>query len=323
MKTLHRFAVAAGALAALAASFPAFTLDFPTRPVRLIVPFVAGGSSDIVARIIGQQLGDKWGQQIVVDNRPGGGTIIGTAIAARANPDGYTLVTANVAFAINEALGRKIPYHALRDFSPVILIARQPSVIAALPSFPASNVKELVALAKAKPDSITFGSSGVGTIGHLAGELLKQMTGIRMTHVPYKGGGELVTQLLGNQVSLGIMGLPPAMPHIKAGRLKVIAVTDGKRAVALPQVPTVSETVPGFEVSNWIGILAPAKTPAALVQKIYADVSAILRIPSVEKSLSNQGFEIWNGSPQVYRNLIASDIRKYRAVVKHAGIKVE
>jgi tripartite-type tricarboxylate transporter receptor subunit TctC len=292
---------------------------YPVRPVRLIVPFVAGGSSDIVARILGQALSEKWGQQIVVDDRPGAGTVIGTEIATKATPDGYTLVTANVALSINEALPRKLPYNALRDLQPLILIARQPSVLAAYPGFPANSVSDLIALAK-KRDDIAYGSSGIGTIGHLAGELFKQMTGTRLTHVPYKGGGQLVTQVVGNQVPLGIMGLPPAMPHIKAGRLKVLAVTDGTRATALPNAPTIGETVPGFEVNNWIGILAPTGVPKAVVDKVYHTTSALLADPTVKKHLTDQGFEIWNGSPADFRKLIAGDIAKYTKVVKDAGI---
>ncbi len=292
---------------------------YPERPVRLIVPFVAGGSSDIVARILGQKLSENWGQQIVVDNRPGGGTIIGTEIASKAAPDGYTVVTANVALAINEALQRKLPYHALRDLTPVILIARQPTVLAAFPSFPASSISDLIHVAKGKSD-ISYGSSGIGTIGHLAGELLKQMTSIQMTHVPYKGGGQLVTQVIADQMPLGIMGLPPAMPHIKAGRLKVLGVTDGKRATALPDAPTIGETVPGFEINNWIGILAPAGTPASVLAKIYRDAGALLATDVVKKKLTDQGFEIWDAGPEEFRQLIASDIEKYTQVVRGAHI---
>jgi len=304
-------------------SISASAADFPQRPIRMIVPFVAGGSSDIVARIMGQRLSEKWGQQVVVDNRPGGGTIIGTELAAKSAADGYTLVTANVAFAINEALPRKLPYHALRDFEPVLLIARQPTILAASPAFPARNITELVELAKSKSAQIAYGSSGVGTIGHLAGELLKQMTAIPLTHVPYKGGGQLVTEVLGNQVPLGIMGLPPAMPHIKAGRLKALAVTDGKRAAALPDVPTIGESVPGFEVNNWIGILAPGGTPRGIVTKLYEDTSAVLKLEPTTKSLTEQGFEIWDGSPADFYKLIDSDVKKYSAVVKSAKIGVQ
>lgn len=311
------------ALAVASVSTHAHAADFPQRPLRMIVPFVAGGSSDMVARIMGQRLAEKWGGQVVVDNRPGGGTIIGTELAAKSPGDGYTLVTANVAFAINEALPRKLPYHALRNFAPVILIARQPTVLAAFPSFPAHTVPKLVELAKSKSAEIAYGSAGVGTVGHLAGELLKQMTAIPLTHVPYKGGGQLVTEVLGNQVPLGIMGLPPAMPHIKAGRLKALGVTDGKRAAALPDVPTIAESVPGFEVNNWIGILAPAGTPQRIVTKLYRDSSAVLGLEQTTKRLTEQGFEIWDGSPSDFHKLIDSDIAKYTAVVKSAKITVQ
>jgi tripartite-type tricarboxylate transporter receptor subunit TctC len=311
------------ALAMLGAATISHALDFPQRPIRMIVPFVAGGSSDIVARIIGQRLAEKWSQQVVVDNRPGGGTIIGTELAAKSAPDGYTLVTANVAFAINEALPRKLPYRALKDFVPVLLIARQPTVLAAFPSFPARTVPQLIERAKGNGAAIAYGSSGVGTIGHLAGELLKQMAAIPMTHVPYKGGGQLVTEVIGNQVPLGFMGLPPAIGHIKAGRLKVLGVTDGKRAASLPDAPTIGESVPGFEVNNWIGILTVAGTPAPVVKKLYEDASAVVKMEQTTRSLTEQGFEIWDGSPDEFHKLIESDIQKYTGVVKTAKIGVQ
>ncbi len=322
MRNAVVIAACCGALGAAHPAQSAQAMDFPQRPIRMIVPFVAGGSSDIVARILGQRLSEKWSQQVVVDNRPGGGTIIGTEIAARSAPDGYTLVTANVAFAINEALPRKLPYRALHDFAPVLLIARQPTVLAAFPSFPARTIPELVERAKAKSEAVAYGSSGVGTVGHLAGELLKQMTQIRLTHVPYKGGGQLVTEVIGNQVPLGFMGLPPAIAHVKAGRLKVLAVTDGKRAAALPDVSTIGESVPGFEVNNWIGILAPAGTPRPVLNKLYEDSSAVVRMEQTARSLTDQGFEIWDGSPAEFRQLIDGDIRKYSGVVESAKIGV-
>jgi tripartite-type tricarboxylate transporter receptor subunit TctC len=309
-------------VAACAAAAVAPASEYPVRPIRMVVPFVAGGSSDIVARIMGQALSEKWGQQIVVDDRPGGGTVIGTEIAAQAPADGYTLVTANVALSINEALGRKLPYRALHDFQPLVLIARQPTGIVAFPAFPAQMVNDLVELAKLKPGEIAYGSAGVGTIGHLAGELLQQMTSIHLTHVPYKGGGQLVNEVLGNQVPLGIMGLPPAIGHIRVGKLKVLAVTDGRRAAAFPDVPTVGESLPGFEVNNWIGILGRAGTPADLVEKIYADCSDALHVERTRNALTEQGFEIWDGSPADFARVIAEDIKRYGAVVKEAKIAI-
>jgi len=294
---------------------------YPVKPVRLLVPFVAGGSSDTIARVLGQSLTKIWGQQVVVDNRPGGGTIIGTEIASKAPADGYTLITANIAFALNYGLRKNLPYDTLKGFTPVILLARQPTAIVALPTFPAQSMSDLIALAKSKPGTIAYGSSGFGTIGHIAGELLKGMTGINITHVGYKGGGQLVTDVVGGQIPLGIMGLPPAMPHIKAGRLKAIALTDGKRAAALPDLPTVGETVPGFEVNNWIGILAPAGISVAIAKKINADTNRVLEIPEVKERLSALGFEIQGGPSREFKELVASDAKKYQRVIKDAGIQ--
>lgn len=294
---------------------------YPTKPVRLIVPFVAGGSSDTIARVLGQSLTKAWGQQIVIDNRPGAGTIIGTELAAKAPADGHTLMTANIAFALNYGLRKKLPYDTLKDFTPIILLASQPTALVALPTFPAKSLAELIALAKSKPAAISYGSSGLGTIGHIAGELLKMMAGINLTHVAYKGGGQLVTDVIGGQIPLGIMGLPPAMPHIKAGRLKAIALTDGKRAAALPDLPTVGETVPGFEVNNWIGILAPTGIPGSILGKINTDINRVLEIPEVKERLSALGFEIQGGTPREFRELVASDARKYQRVIKDAGIQ--
>ena len=294
---------------------------YPTRPVRLLVPFVAGGSSDTIARVLGQPLTAMWGQQIVVDNRPGAGTIIGTEIAAKAPADGHTLITENIAFAINHGLRRNLPYDTFRDFAPIIMLARQPSAIVAPPNFPANSLKDLIALAKSKPGVTSYGSSGIGTIGHLAGELLKMMAGIKLTHVAYKGGGQLVTEVLGNQIPLGIMGLPPAMPHIKAGRLKAIALTDGKRAAALPDLPTVGETVPGFEVNNWIGLVAPAGTPVPVITKINADTLRVLQMPDVKNRLSALGFEIQGSSPREFETLVRADAEKFQRIIKDAGIK--
>lgn len=294
---------------------------YPTKPVRLIVPFVAGGSSDTIARVLGQSLTKAWGQQIVIDNRPGAGTIIGTELAAKAPADGHTLMTANIAFALNYGLRKKLPYDTLKDFTPIILLASQPTALVALPTFPAKSLAELIALAKSKPAAISYGSSGLGTIGHIAGELLKMMAGINLTHVAYKGGGQLVTDVIGGQIPLGIMGLPPAMPHIKAGRLKAIALTDGKRAAALPDLPTVGETVPGFEVNNWIGILAPTGIPGSILGKINTDINRVLEIPEVKERLSVLGFEIQGGTPREFRELVASDAKKYQRVIKDAGIQ--
>lgn len=316
-----------GTLALVAAAWlfssAAAAQQYPFKPVRLVVPFSPGGSSDTIARLVGHALTAMWGQQVVVDNRPGAGTIIGSEITSRAPPDGHTIMTANIAFALNYGYRKKLPYDTFRDFDPVILLAQQPTAIVAPAGFPANTLGELIAMAKARPGTIAYGSSGLATVGHLAGELLKTMTGISINHVSYKGGGQLVVDVVSGQIPLGIMGLPPAMPHIRAGRLKAIALTDAKRAGALKEAPVIAETVPGYEVNNWIGLLAPARTPGAVVAKINGDVQKVLAVPEVVKRLSQLGFEIRGSSALEFRNLVHADAKKYQKVMKDAGIVPE
>lgn len=305
-------------LACLGTSQETRAQTYPVKPIRLIVPYVAGGSSDQISRLLGSKLTETWKQQVIVDNRSGNSGIIGTDMGARSAPDGYTLITVNIALPVNQVLRKKIPYD-IEDLSAIIVLARLPTALVAHSGFPSNTIGELISLSRKNPD-IPYGSSGVGTVGHVAGELLKIEAGIKLNHVAYKGGGQLVTDVLGNQIGLGLMGLPPAMPHIKSGRLKALGLTDGKRATALPSLPTIGETINGFEVNNWIGIVAPANTPSTIVEKINAESNRILQTPEMRQALAKSGFEIWGGSSKEFKALLVADVKKYSRVVKEAGI---
>lgn len=307
--------------AAVACSFPAQAQTYPNKPVRLVVPFAPGGSTDIMARILGQKLSEMWAQQVVVDNRAGGGTIIGTELTVNSPPDGYTIMLANIALALNPGLHAKLPYDPVRDLAPVILIASQATALAATPSLPANSVKELVAVAKSKPGGLTFGSSGTGGVGHIAGEMFRGAVGAEFVHVPYKGGGPAAVDVMAGQIPIAFISLPSVMTHFKAGKLKVLAITDSKRSAAAPDIPTIGETVPGFAVNNWIGLLAPARTPKELIQKLNADTTKAIRMPDAKEKLSSQGFDIQGSTPEQFAAVIRNDIAKYAKVIRQAGIR--
>ncbi|MGE5523117.1 MAG: tripartite tricarboxylate transporter substrate binding protein [Rhodospirillaceae bacterium] len=307
--------------AALAAAAPAAAQNFPVKPVRLIVPFAPGGSTDIMGRILGQKLSDMWGQQVVVDNRAGGGTIIGTEMAVNSPGDGYTLLLANIALALNPGLHSRLPFDPVKDLAPVTLIATQATAVAASPGFPANSVKELIAQAKAKTGGLSFGSSGTGGVGHIAGEMFRSAIGASMIHVPYKGGGPAAVDVMAGQIPLAFISLPTVMTHYKAGKLKVLAVTDSKRSAAAPDIPTIGETIPGYAVNNWIGMLMPAKTTRPLIHKVNADVIKAIRLPDAKEKLSGQGFDIQGSTPEEFGNMIRGDIAKYTKVIRQAGIK--
>jgi tripartite-type tricarboxylate transporter receptor subunit TctC len=294
---------------------------YPTKPVRLIVPFAPGGGTDIMARILAQKLSDMWRQQVVVDNRGGGGTVIGTDLAVNSPPDGYTVMLANIALALNPGLHAKLPYDATRDLAPVIPIASQATALAAAPGTAAGTVKELVALAKARPDGLAFGSSGIGGVGHVAGEMFASAIGARLVHVPYKGGGPAAVDVIAGQIPIAFVSLPTVMSHYKAGKLKVLAVTDSTRSTAAPDIPAIGETIPGFAVNNWIGMLAPARVSQQLVRKLNEDTATVIRMPDVKEKLSAQGFDIRGGTPEQFGAMIRNDIAKYTQVIRDAGIK--
>ena len=318
-------ALAAGgadAWAQSSAAGPASAASYPNRPIRLIVPFPPGGGTDTVARAISQRLTDNLGQQVVVDNRGGANAIIGTELGARAAPDGYTLTfTLPAAVAVNPGLYPKLPYDPVRDFAPVTQLNTIALLLVANPSLPASSVKELIALAKAKPGHITFASSGNGSAAHLATELFRIMTAVDMVHVPYKGGGPAMTDIIGGQVQIMSGPMISALPFVRAGRLKALAVTTAKRVAGLPDVPAIAETVPGYESSIWHGVLAPAGTPRPIVARLNAEIVAILALPEVKERFEREGAEPVGSAPEAFGTFIKSEIQKYAKLIRAAGIR--
>jgi tripartite-type tricarboxylate transporter receptor subunit TctC len=288
--------------------------------VRLIIPFTAGGSNDIVARVLAQKLTESWNQQVVVDNRPGGATIIATEIVVKAPADGYTLYLSPNSLAANPALHKKLPYDARRDLQPIALVAAQPMALGAHPTFAASNVKELIALAKAKPGALSYGTAGIGSGGHLAGEIFKSMAGVDIAHVSYKGGNVAMLDVMGNQIPLVMTGLPNLLPPARSGKLKILAITDAKRSPAAPEIPSVAESVPGYDFKNWFGLVAPAGTPKALVARINEDVNAVIRNEQVRQGLLAQGFQVLGGSAAEFAQTISEDTAKFGRALRQAGI---
>jgi tripartite-type tricarboxylate transporter receptor subunit TctC len=295
--------------------------DFPVRPVRVVIPFPPGGTSDILTRIVGDKLSSALGQQIVIDNRPGAGGIIATNIVAKADPDGYTLYMAFVSHAINPYVYLKLPYDTEKDFAPIALFAVSPNVVVVTPSLPANSIKELIALAKAKPGQLNYASSGIGTNSHLSAEMINAMAGIKLVHVPYKGAPQANGDVASGAVQLHIPSMPVTMPFIKAGRLKAIAVTSPKRSPVLPDVPTVAETLPGYESLAWYGFLAPRGTPEAIVARISGEVQKALQQPDVIQSFSVQGADPTYRNPAAFGAYIKEDLARWAKAVKDAGLK--
>ena len=299
--------------------------SYPDRPVRLIVTYPAGGPADIAARALAQKLGELWGQQVVVDNRAGAGGIIGTELAAKAAPDGYTLLHGTAAgLIINSLLMKKLPYDAFRDFAPVSMVVMVPQLLVLHPGMPVNSLKELIALAKAKPGQLNYASVGAGSPNHLGMELLKSMSGIDMVHVPYKGATPAVADLIAGQVQLMFNGMSAVLPHVASGKLKAIAIGSARRSAAAPDVPTVAEAgLPGFEYIAWNGNFAPAATPRAIVLKLNADIRKALAAPDVVQRLSSLGSEPAAGTPEEFAAYLKQDYARWSAVVKAAGIKTE
>jgi len=299
--------------------------DYPNKPLRLIVPFPPGGGNDILARSVGQRLAETIGQQVIVDNRGGAGGLIGAELAAKAVPDGYTIFLASIGnLAFMPALHAKLPYDPVRDFAPLTLLATSAFVMVVNPSLPAKSVKELIALARAKPGQLNYGSSGQGSSLHLTGEIFKLATGADLVHVPYKGSAPALTDLIAGQVQILFGTMPPTLPHVKSGKLRALGVSGAKRSVAAPEVPTIAEAgVPGFEVLNWYGIVAPSKTPAAIVQRLNGELVKTLKAPEMIESLGTQGLEAAGGTPERFGVFIKSEMAKYAKVIKAAGIRAE
>lgn len=322
----------AAALAALCYALPAagaesrghVTTEYPNRPVRLVAAFAIGGSVDIVARLLAQKLGDAWGQQVVVDNRPGAGGNVSAEIVARAANDGYTLYICAASFVVNPILYAKPLYDPVKDFAPVSLISVVQNVLVVHPKLPAAAVKEFIALARAKPGQIHYASTGSGTSGHLVMELFKSMAGVDLVHVPYKAIGQAQADLIGGQVSAWFPTAPGALPHIQTGRMRVLAVAGARRSPALPQVPTVSEAgVPGFDAGTWYAVLAPARTPGNIVRRINGSLVAVLKQADVRERLAGMAIEPVGSSAEALAQHIRNEIPKWARVIKQSGARVD
>ncbi len=318
---LQRASIVAGLLLAYIAS----AQDYPSRTVRMVIPFAPGGATDVLSRMVAQKLYERWGQLVIADNRVGASGNIGAEAVVKSAPDGYTLVMAGSPHAINMSLFSNLRYDLAKDLTAITAVANFPSLIALHPSVPARSVKELIALAKARPGQLNFGSAGNGSPNHLCMELFKTMAKVNMTHIPYKGGsGQMVSDLIAGQVQLASMGLPPAMPYVKSGRLRVIAVTSATRSALLPDVPTVAEAgLPKFEVSSWYGVFGPAALPQPLVAKLNADIVAILALPDMKERLASLGAEAMPMRADEFARFVKQDIVKWADVVKASGAKVD
>jgi tripartite-type tricarboxylate transporter receptor subunit TctC len=303
----------------------AYAQDYPRRPVRLIVPFPPGGGNDIVARAVAQELGKSLGQQFVVDNRAGAGGAIGAELAARSPADGYTLFLGGVgSHVVNPSLHAKLSYDPIRDFAPVTLIASAPSVLVVNPSLQATSVAEFTALAKANPGRLNYASNGNGSSAQLAAVLYESMAGVRMVHVPYKGVAPALVDLMSGEVQLMFGTLVAILPHIKAGRLRALAVTGRNRSVLLPEVPTLAESgLPGYEAGSWYGILAPAGTPGAIVARLNAEINNAIRQPEVRERLAAEGAEVIGGTPEEFAVHIRSELARMKKLVREGGLRVE
>ncbi|PWB17643.1 MULTISPECIES: tripartite tricarboxylate transporter substrate binding protein [unclassified Comamonas] len=314
-------AIAAASLGAalMPAAFAAEA--FPNKPITMVVPFVAGGTTDILARIVGQSLGEELGQPVIIDNRAGAGGNIGGQFAARAPADGYTIFMGTVGtHAINEWLYKKMPFSPNKDFAPLTRVANVPNLLVANPAQPFKNVKELISYAQAHPGQVNFGSSGSGSSIHLSGELFKMMAKVDMIHIPYKGSAPAVTDLLGNQIAIMFDNMPSAIQHVRSGKLRPLAVTTAKRSPELPDVPTVAEAgVPGYEATSWFGLFAPTKTPADVQAKLHAAIIKVLQKPDVIKKIGDQGGEVVTESQAEFGKFIAAENEKWKQVVKTSG----
>jgi tripartite-type tricarboxylate transporter receptor subunit TctC len=313
------FAVLAGATIGVAAQ------EYPTKAVRFIMPYPVGGSIDIAGRMVAQRLADNLGQAVVVDNRTGAGGTVGTETAARAAPDGYTLLMGGIGtLALSPGLQKNLPYDANRDFAPVTLLVTIPYVVVVHPSVRANGIRELIALAKAKPGEINYGSGGNGSAPHLAAELFKTMADVRITHVPYKGSTPAITDTISGQVQLTFTGIPSVMAHLKSGRLRPIGVTSVKRTAALPEVPTIAESgVPGYEVNPWFGVLLPARTPQVLVLHLNSEILKVLQLPALRERFAAEGFEAAGNTPAQFAAYIKTEQVKWAKVIKDAGIRAD
>jgi tripartite-type tricarboxylate transporter receptor subunit TctC len=323
MKRRRFLHLAAGAVAAPAISRFAWAPAYPVRPVRLVAPFPPGGSIDLAARLTGQWLSERLGQQVVVENRAGAGGNVGSEAVANAPPDGYTLLLCSVANSISQTLYDKLGYDFVRDFAPVAAISRAPNVMVIHPSVPAKTVPEFIAYAKANPDKVNMASSGIGTSIHVSGELFKLLTGVKMVHVPYKGSAPMLTDLVGGQVQVAFDNLQPSLPHIKAGTLRALAVTTATRSDVLPELPVVADFVPNYEASTWNGVVAPKNTPADIVDRLNREINAGLADAKFKARLADMGAWPITGSPAEFSKVIDEEVAKWAKVIRAGNLKAE
>jgi len=312
---------AASALLAVAVN----AQPYPSKPVRIIVPFAPGGASDLLPRMVGQKLTEAWGQQIIVDNRPGGAGNIGMGLGAKAPPDGYTLLSApNGNLVVNPHMYSKLPYDVFRDLAPITLMAAVQNILVVHPSLPVKTVRDIVSLAKARPGALTYGSPGNGSQGHVGVELLKMMTGIDMTHVPYNGVGPAIRELLGGQTSLALGQTPAVLPHVQSGRLRAVAAASPKRLAILPDLPTIAESnLAGFEAVSWYALMAPAETPREIVARLSTEITRVVRLQDIRERLNSLGAEPVGGTPDELAATMRSESSRWTKVIKTAGIKAD
>ena len=312
------------ALAGLLIAGAAWPQSYPDKTIRMIVPFAPGGNTDIIARVFSPKMSENLGQQIVVENRGGAGSVIGTEVVAKAAPDGYMILVVSAAHTINPAMIKKLPYDSVKDFTPIALIADVPTAFVVHPSLPAKSVKEFIAIARARPGQINYSTAGSGTVGHLAAELLCSMAKIKLVHVPYKGTGQSMVDLVAGHVQMQLSSMPAAIQHVRTGRLRMIAQTGKARSGAAPDTPTMEESgLPGFVVSSGFGMFAPADTPRAITERIHAALVKALNDAAVRENLSKQGAEVVASTPDEYDQFNRAEIAKWKRVVAEAGIKPE
>src|SRR5712691_8391958 len=298
--------------------------DYPQKPIRYVVPFPAGGIADVFARIIGGRIAEAWGQPVVVENRAGAGGNIGAEIVAKSAPDGYTLLMGSIGTqAVNASLYRSMPYDSAKDFTPIALVIEAESLLALHPSVAASTPSELIALARAQPGKLTCASAGVGTTSHLACELFKSMAKVDVVHIPYKGNVPAITDLLGGQTSMSFATMPTVLPHVKAGKLKGIAVLGAGRSPAAPEIPALAETLPGFEVNNWVGTFGPVGLPAAITAKLNAEILAVTRTPDVQQRLLTEGARFTPMTPAQFSAFVAAETEKWGKLIREVGIRAD
>ncbi len=320
-----RFSIGTAAAVLALAATASLAQPYPTKPIRFISPFAAGGGNDIMARLLGQKLSEAWGQQVIVDNRPGANTIIAMQILASSPPDGYTIFMASTTLTINASLYAKLPYDTVKDFTPIVLAARAPLVIVVNPSLPVKTVQDLIALARRKPGELAYGSSGTGNSTHLVVEMFKAAAGgIEMTHVAYKGTGIALIDVMGGQIPLAFSGILPALPHVRTGKLRALAVTTARRSPAVAEIPTIAESgLAGFEATEWFGVIGPARIPRPVVERISGGIGKVVQLPDIVERLQHDGAIPVGGTPDQFADLIQRELPRWAQAVKTSGARAD